>query len=108
AAEQMARVLARAALPEGLVSIAHGGPDGGVALAQAPGDKILCTGSPAVGRVVAGAGVAREKEVTVELGGKDAMLVLADAHLQRAIAGALWAGCAAAGHARGAIQRGDG
>ena len=105
AAEQMARVLARAALPEGLVSIAHGGPDVGVALAQAPVDKILFTGSPAVGRVVAGAGVAREKEVTVELGGKDAMLVLADAHLQRAAACAAWAGCVGAGQARGAVER---
>jgi acyl-CoA reductase-like NAD-dependent aldehyde dehydrogenase len=101
----MARVLARAALPEGLVSIAHGGPDVGVALAQAPVDKILFTGSPAVGRVVAGAGVAREKEVTVELGGKDAMLVLADAHLQRAAAGATWAGCVGAGQARGSVER---
>ncbi len=54
--------------------------------------KILFTGSPAVGRVVARACVSREKEVTVELGGKDAMLVLADAHLPRAVAGALWAG----------------
>ena len=33
------------------------------------------------------------------------MLVLADAHLPRAVAGALWAGCAGAGQARGAIER---
>jgi betaine-aldehyde dehydrogenase len=33
------------------------------------------------------------------------MLVLADANLRRAIAGALWAGCAAAGQARGSIER---
>ena len=46
-----------------------------------PVDKILFTGSPAVGRAVARACVSHEKEVTVELGGKDAMLVLADAHL---------------------------
>src|SRR5262249_2181893 len=39
------------------------------------------------------------------LGGKDAMLVLADAHLPRAIAGALWAGCAGAGQARGCVER---
>ncbi len=105
AGERIARVLARASLPEGLVRVAHGGADVGIALAQSPVDKILFTGSPAVGRVVAGAGVSREKEVTVELGGKDAMLVLADAHLPRAVAGALWAGCAGAGQARGAIER---
>ncbi|HEY2718887.1 MAG TPA: aldehyde dehydrogenase family protein [Solirubrobacteraceae bacterium] len=105
AGERIGRVLARAGLPEGLVRIAHGGADVGIALAKSPVEKILFTGSPAVGRVVAGEGVAREKEVTVELGGKDAMLVLADAKLPQAIAGALWAGCAGAGQARGAIER---
>jgi acyl-CoA reductase-like NAD-dependent aldehyde dehydrogenase len=105
AGERIARVLARAGLPEGLVRVIHGAADVGVALAQAPVDKVLFTGSPAVGRVVARACVSREKEVTVELGGKDAMLVLADAHLRRAIGGALWAGCAGAGQARGSIER---
>ncbi len=105
AGERIARVLARAGLPEGLVRIVHGAADVGVALAQSPVSKILFTGSPAVGRVVARACVSREKEVTVELGGKDAMLVLADAHLRRAVSGALWAGCAGAGQARGSIER---
>jgi len=105
AGERIARVLARAGLPEGLVRVAHGGADVGIALAKSPVEKILFTGSPAVGRVVAGEGVAREKEVTVELGGKDAMLVLADARLPQAVAGALWAGCAGAGQARGAVER---
>jgi acyl-CoA reductase-like NAD-dependent aldehyde dehydrogenase len=105
AGERIARVLARAGLPEGLVRVIHGDAGVGVALAQACVDKILFTGSPAVGRVVARACVSREKEVTVELGGKDAMLVLADAHLRRAVGGALWAGCAGAGQARGSIER---
>jgi succinate-semialdehyde dehydrogenase/glutarate-semialdehyde dehydrogenase len=105
AGEWIGRVLARAGLPEGLVRIAHGGAEVGVALAQAPVDKVLFTGSPTVGRVVARACVSHEKEVTVELGGKDAMLVLADANLPRAVAGALWAGCAGAGQARGSVER---
>ncbi len=105
AGERIARVLARADLPEGLVRIVHGGADIGVALARAPVDKILFTGSPAVGRAVARACVSQEKEVAIELGGKDAMLVLADAQLPRAAAGALWAGCAGAGQARGSIER---
>jgi acyl-CoA reductase-like NAD-dependent aldehyde dehydrogenase len=105
AGERIARVLARADLPEGLVRIVHGGAELGVALARAPVDKVLFTGSPAVGRVVAQACVSQDKEVTVELGGKDAMLVLADAHLPRAVGGALWAGCAGAGQTRGSIER---
>ncbi|HEY1834560.1 MAG TPA: aldehyde dehydrogenase family protein [Solirubrobacteraceae bacterium] len=105
AGERIMRVLARAGLPEGLVRILQGGAVVGVALAESPIDKLLFTGSPTVGRVVARACVSHEKEVTVELGGKDAMLVLADAQLPRAVAAALWAGCAGAGQARGAIER---
>ena len=105
AGERITRLVARAGLPEGIVRILHGGADAGVALAQSPVEKILFTGSPPVGRVVARACVSREKEITLEVGGKDAMLVLADAHLPRAIAGGLWAGCAGAGAARGSIER---
>jgi len=105
AGERILRVITRAGLPEGLVRVVHGGAHTGVALAQAPVDKVLFTGSPTVGRVVARACVSREKEVTVELGGQDAMLVLADAHLANAVAGALWAGFAGAGQARGAVER---
>jgi acyl-CoA reductase-like NAD-dependent aldehyde dehydrogenase len=105
AGERIARVLARAGLPEGLVRIVHGGAEVGLELARAPVDKILFTGSPSTGREVAGECVSHEKEVTVELGGKDAMLVLSDAHVARAAAGALWAGCAGAGQARGAVER---
>jgi succinate-semialdehyde dehydrogenase/glutarate-semialdehyde dehydrogenase len=103
--ERIARVLARADLPEGLVTLAHGEARVGVALAKASVAKVLFTGSPAVGREVAREAVSREKEVTVELGGKDAMLVLADCNVARAAEGALWAGCAGAGQARGAIER---
>jgi acyl-CoA reductase-like NAD-dependent aldehyde dehydrogenase len=105
AGERIARVLTRAGLPEGLVRLVHGGAAAGVALAHAPVDKVLFTGSPTVGRHVARACVSQDKEVTIELGGKDAMLVLADAHVERAVAGALWAGYAGAGQARGAIER---
>jgi len=105
AGERIAGVLARAGLPEGLVRVVHGGTQVGVALARSSVDKVLFTGSPAVGRAVARACVSQEKEVTVELGGKDAMLVLSDAHVARAASGALWAGCAGAGQARGAVER---
>jgi acyl-CoA reductase-like NAD-dependent aldehyde dehydrogenase len=105
AGERIAGVLARAGLPEGLVRVVHGGTQVGVALARSSVDKVLFTGSPAVGRAVARACVSQEKEVTVELGGKDAMLVLADAHVGRAAQGALWAGYAGAGQARGAVER---
>ena len=105
AGEAIMRVVGRAGLPEGLVAIAHGDAQAGVSLARAPVGKVLFTGSPAVGRAVARECVSREREVTVELGGKDAMLVLTDADIANATAGALWAGCAGAGQARGALER---
>jgi acyl-CoA reductase-like NAD-dependent aldehyde dehydrogenase len=105
AGERIARVLARAGLPEGLVRLVHGDAEVGVALARAPVDKVLFTGSPVVAHEIARACVSQDREVTVELGGKDAMLVLADAQLGHAVSGALWAGYAAAGQARGSIER---
>jgi acyl-CoA reductase-like NAD-dependent aldehyde dehydrogenase len=104
-AQRIAAIVRRAGLPEGLVRVVHGDADVGLALAQAPVEKVLFTGSPATGRMLARECVARETEVTLELGGKDAMLVLADADLDRAVAGALWAGTAGAGQARGSIER---
>jgi acyl-CoA reductase-like NAD-dependent aldehyde dehydrogenase len=105
AGERIARVLARAGLPEGLVRILYGGAGVGLELARAPVDKLLFTGSSTTGLAVARECVSRETEVTVELGGKDAMLVLSDAHVARAADGALWAGCVGAGQARGAVER---
>ncbi len=104
-AQRIAAIVRRAGLPEGLVRVLHGDADVGVALTQAPVDKVLFTGSPATGRMLARECVARETEVTLELGGKDAMLVLADADVDRAVAGALWAGTAGAGQARGCVER---
>ncbi len=104
-AQRIAAIVRRAGLPEGLVRVLHGDADVGVALTQAPVDKVLFTGSPATGRMLARECVARETEVTLKLGGKDAMLVLADADVDRAVAGALWAGTAGAGQARGCVER---
>ncbi|HTR88718.1 MAG TPA: aldehyde dehydrogenase family protein [Solirubrobacteraceae bacterium] len=106
AGEAIARAVARAGLPEGLVTVAHGGAATGIALARADGlGKLLFTGSPAVGRAVARECVSREREVTVELGGKDGMLLLGDGDVSRAVDCALWASCAGAGQARGAVER---
>ncbi|HEX4107496.1 MAG TPA: aldehyde dehydrogenase family protein [Solirubrobacteraceae bacterium] len=103
--ERVAGIAARAGLPEGLVRIVHGGPETGVALAEAAVDKVFFTGSRATGRKVARTCVGDGREVVLQLGGKDAMLVLADAVVPSAVAGALWAGFAAAGQAHGAIER---
>lgn len=85
-------VFAAAGAPAGLVRVVQGDGDTGRALVESPGlAKLLFTGSAETGRLVAAAAGERLVPVTLELGGKDPMLVLDDADLERAVAGALWA-----------------
>ncbi|MHB8656993.1 MAG: aldehyde dehydrogenase family protein [Solirubrobacteraceae bacterium] len=102
--ERIARVFERAGVPEGLVRVIHG-PGTGPALVQSSAAKIFFTGSVATGRGVAEACATRLKGCVLELGGKDPMLVLADANVEHAIAGALWGGFANAGQTCSGIER---
>jgi succinate-semialdehyde dehydrogenase/glutarate-semialdehyde dehydrogenase len=76
---------------------------------MAPGiSKVFFTGSEAVGRrVMALAASAPDgpRPVVLELGGKDAMLVLEDADLDRAVGGALFAGFNNAGQTCASVKR---
>ena len=104
--EWIARVFELAGAPAGLVTVVQGEGDVGEALARAPGvAKIFFTGSTEVGRVVARAAADRLCPVSLELGGKDAMVVLADADLERAVAGALWGAFANCGQTCTSIER---
>src|SRR5690348_5667925 len=71
----------RAGFPDSLVNIVQGGAEIGQALIDARPDKILFTGSVSTGRRVAEACARNLIPSVLELGGKDAMLVLADANL---------------------------
>lgn len=106
AAERIARVFARAGLPEGLLQLVHGEAEAARALVSAPQiAHVRFTGSSQAGRDV-GEACARElKRATIEVGGKDPMLVLADANLPRAVAGALWGAFANAGQSGGSLAR---
>jgi acyl-CoA reductase-like NAD-dependent aldehyde dehydrogenase len=102
--ERIASVLARAGLPEGLVRLVHG-PGTGAALAESSVAKVFFTGSVGAGRSVGEACARRLKGCVLELGGKDPMIVLEDAHLEHAIAGAVWGGFANAGQTCSGIER---
>lgn len=105
AAERIARVFVRAGLPDGLLQIVHGDAETARALVAAPIAHVRFTGSSQAGRDV-GEACARElKRATIEVGGKDPMLVLADANLPRAVAGALWGAFANAGQSGGSLAR---
>src|SRR5215210_7900068 len=98
-------VFERAGLPEGLVRTVHGGGAVGQALVESSAKKIFFTGSVEVGRQVGVACAERMKGSVLELGGKDPMLVLADANLPNAISGCLWGGFANAGQTCSGIER---
>jgi succinate-semialdehyde dehydrogenase/glutarate-semialdehyde dehydrogenase len=77
----------------------------GHALCLAGVDKIALTGSPATGRKVMAACAERLTPVVLELGGKDAMVVDADADLDAAADQAVWGGMANAGQTCLAVER---
>ena len=86
-----------AGLPEGLVTCVLGDGETGAALVEAGVDKIAFTGSVRTGRKVAESCGRQLIPCTLELGGKDPMIVCADADLERAAAGAVFGAFANAG-----------
>jgi acyl-CoA reductase-like NAD-dependent aldehyde dehydrogenase len=84
------KLFADAGFPSELVAIVQGGGEVGQALIDADADKILFTGSVATGRRVGEACAKRLIPSVLELGGKDAMLVLADSDLDIAAGAAVW------------------
>jgi len=92
------RLTEAAGFPPDLYAAVQGGGGTGAALIDAGVDKVSFTGSVATGRKVAEACARRLIPFTLELGGKDAMIVCADADLDRAAAGAILGSCMNTGH----------
>ena len=91
--------LTRAAgFPEDLYQVVQGDGETGAALIEAGVDKVSFTGSVATGRRVGEACGRLLIPCTLELGGKDAMIVCADADLDRAADGAVRGSCFNTGH----------
>jgi len=68
-------------------------------------DKLFFTGSVPVGKKLMAKAAETLTPVSLELGGNDAMLVCPDADLDRAAAGATWAGFQNAGQSCGGVER---
>src|SRR5207244_6144497 len=87
---ELERIVLDAGLPEGVVNVVAGpGSVCGARLCEHPDvAKVAFTGSTAVGRGIAEGAAATIKRVTLELGGKSANVVFADADLERAAAAA--------------------
>src|SRR5271154_2511893 len=88
----LVELLLEAGLPDGVVNIVTGyGPDAGAPLVSHPEvNAISFTGSSEVGRIVGQTAAGNFKPCSLEMGGKNAMIVLDDAHLDLAVEGALW------------------
>lgn len=101
------RLFVSAGAPPGLVRVVQGpGDPVGEALVGHHGlDAVVFTGSTATGRRVAAKAAERLCPVTLELGGKDPMIVLDDADLDRAIEGALWGAFANCGQVCSGVER---
>jgi aldehyde dehydrogenase (NAD+) len=84
---RVAELFLEAGLPPGALNVVCGkGSVVGEALVQHPGiDKVTFTGSPKVGRGIMQGAAGNFKKVTLELGGKSANLIFADADLDRAV-----------------------
>jgi phenylacetaldehyde dehydrogenase len=87
---RLAELMTEAGIPPGVVGIVTGtGREVGAALVEHPAvAKISFTGSTDVGREIGRTALADLKKVTLELGGKSPVIILADADLDRAIPGA--------------------
>src|SRR4051812_15965449 len=103
--ERIQRIFEKAGFPEGLVRTVHGGGRVGDALAKSSAGKIFFTGSVEVGRKVGEVCARQLKGSVLELGGKDPMIVCADANLDHTISGALWGGFANGGQTCSGIER---
>ena len=91
-------ILSRAGLPEGVLQVLLGDAETGAAIVRGGVDKVSFTGSVATGRKIAEACASQLIPCTLELGGNDAMIVCADADLDRAADGAWLGSCMNTGH----------
>jgi len=87
--ELVGKLFAEAGLPDGVLHVLLGDGETGAALVESGVDKVSFTGSVSTGRKVGESCARRLVPCTLELGGKDPMIVCADADLDRAAGGAL-------------------
>ena len=103
----LVRTLVDAGLPKGVVNIVTGfGSSVGGPLTEHPEVRaVSLTGSSEVGRIVGTTAAKTFKHCSLELGGKNPMIVLDDANLDLAIEGGLWGGFGTTGQRCTATSR---
>jgi aldehyde dehydrogenase (NAD+) len=91
-AARLVEILVEAGIPRGVVNLVHGrGEEAGAAVVRHPDVQLVSfTGSAAVGREIASVCGRNLRRVALELGGKNAQIVMEDADLSLALEGVLW------------------
>jgi alpha-ketoglutaric semialdehyde dehydrogenase len=103
----LVETLAEAGLPDGVVNLVSGdGPGSGSPLARHKNVPVVSfTGSTSTGRIIAEICAPDFKHCSLEMGGKNIILVMDDANLDLAIDGALWGGFGTSGQRCTAASR---
>lgn len=91
-ATTLVEILLEAGVPEGVINLVHGGGSTvGMAIVEHPDiDLVSFTGSTQVGKNISEVAGKSLKRVSLELGGKNAQIVMDDAKLDLALEGVLW------------------
>ncbi|WP_018133007.1 aldehyde dehydrogenase family protein [Effusibacillus pohliae] len=98
-------LFAKAGFPKGVLQVAHGGKELGTALVRAKPDYIHFTGSVRTGKIIQAEAAKHLIPTTLELGGKDPMIVFADANLERAVNAAVWGAFSNSGQVCMSVER---
>jgi len=98
-------LIQKAGLPEGVATVILGDGLTGRAIVSSGIDKLIFTGSVATGKKIQAAAAERLLPTLLELGGKDPMIVCADADLDYASSGAVWGAFTNAGQACLSVER---
>jgi alpha-ketoglutaric semialdehyde dehydrogenase len=105
-AANLVRILEEAGLPPGVVNLVFGGDQTGAGLVEEPRVSMVSfTGSLEVGREIAAYCGRHNKRLHLEMGGKNAIIVLDDADLDLAIEGAVWSAFGTSGQRCTAASR---
>ena len=87
----MAEILEEAGLPKGVFNVVHGAGETGNAIVEHPDIKVIgFTGSTETGKAIASKAGAMNKQISLEMGGKNAQIVMPDADMDLAMEGVLW------------------
>ena len=102
---KIGEIFQKAGLPENVLQIITGAGETGAALVDSAPDKIMFTGSVQTGKRIAAAAAKNLTSVVLELGGKDPMIVFADANLELAAGAAVWGAFCNSGQSCSSVER---